>query len=86
MIYEGNHHVPEHIDCSEIIQIGGRVKGGIISECELLNNEDIRVAIRSTIIESIEIFTLRNVKPGDYQLILLAIPREKEDSQTPKQG
>ena len=75
MLYEGNHHVPEHIDCSEIIQIGGRVKGGIVAECELQENEEIRVSIRSSKYPSVEVLTLRNVRPGDYQIVLVAIPR-----------
>lgn len=75
MLCEGNHHVPEEIDCSEIIKIGGRIKGGIVSENELRNNEDIRISIRSSRFPSIEVFTLRNIKPGNYRIVLVAIPR-----------
>lgn len=36
---------------------------------------EIRVSIRSSKLPSIEIFTLRNVKPADYRLVLVALPR-----------
>jgi hypothetical protein len=39
---------------------------------------EIRVSLRSSRFPSIELFTLRNVKPADYQLVLVAIPREKD--------
>jgi len=77
MRYEGNHECPEQINCSEVIQMGGRVKAGIISKTELEEDEEIRVSIRSTKYPSIEVFTLRNVEPADYHLILVAIPRNK---------
>lgn len=99
MIYEGNHDCPETIDCAEVVQMGGRVKGGVIEELELRpdfyrycrqtsagedqkNNEEleIRVSIRSSKLPSIELFTLRNVKPANYRLVLVAIPRENEKS------
>ena len=41
---------------------------------------EIRVSIRSSKLPSIELFTLRNVKPADYKLILVAIPRGKDKS------
>lgn len=41
---------------------------------------EIRVSLRSSKLPSIELFTLRNVKPADYQLILVAIPRGKDKS------
>ena len=81
MLYEGNHECPEQIDCSEVIRKGGRVKAGIVSRTELGGDEDIRVAIRSTRLPSIEVFTLRNIEPADYHLILVAIPREKGSGQ-----
>ena len=99
MIYEGNHECPEIIDCADIVQMGGRVKGGAIEEQELrpdfyrysretsagegqITNEEleIRVSIRSSKLPSIELFTLRNVKPASYRLVLVAIPRENEKS------
>ena len=76
MIFEGYLHVPEVIDCSEIVhQLGGRVKGGQVNGCELLENEEIRVSIRSSRYPSVEIFTIRNLKPCDYQIVLVAIPK-----------
>lgn len=77
MLYEGNHEYPQKIDCSEVIRIGGRVKAGIISKTELEADEEIRVSLRSTKFPSVEVFTLRNVKPADYHIILVAIPRNK---------
>ena len=41
---------------------------------------EIRVSLRSSRFPSIELFTLRNVKPADYQLVLVAIPRQKDTS------
>jgi hypothetical protein len=44
-----------------------------------VNGEEIRVSMRSAhYLGSIELFTLRHLKPDDYHLILLAIPRKKE--------
>jgi hypothetical protein len=103
MIYEGAHDCPEIIDCSEVVKHGGRVKGGIIHEKELLmdyyhygkspsaphsehgkhgtpSDIEIRVSIRSSKLPSIELFTLRNVKPADYRLVLVAIPRDSDPS------
>ena len=77
MLYEGNHGYPQQIDCSEVIRMGGRVKAGIISKTELEADEEIRVSIRSTKFPSVEVFTLRNVEPADYHIILVAIPRKK---------
>ncbi len=59
---------------SEIIRMGGGIKRGIISKMELEKDEEIRVSIRSSRLPSIELFTLRNIKPADYHLILIAIP------------
>ena len=64
---------------SEIIRMGGGIKRGIISKMELEKDEEIRVSIRSSRLPSIELFTLRNIKPADYHLILIAIPRKNED-------
>ena len=58
--------------------MGGRVKAGIVAKRELEGDEEIRVSIRSSKYPSIEVFTLRNIEPADYRLVLVAIPREKE--------
>ena len=79
MLYEGNHEHPRHIDCSDVIRMGGRVKAGIVAKRELEGDEEIRVSIRSSKHPSVEVFTLRNVEPSDYRLVLVAIPREKEE-------
>jgi len=78
MLYEGTHDVPEKIDCSEVVKLGGRVKGGLIARRELENGEEIRVSIRSSLYPSVELFTIRNVNPGDYRLVLVVIPRGKD--------
>jgi len=39
---------------------------------------EIRVSIRSSKLPSIELFTLRNIRPADYRLILVAIPRNSD--------
>ena len=77
MLYEEKHGYPEHINCSDVIQIGGRIKAGSISKTELEDDEEIRVSIRSTRLPSVEIFTIRNLKPADYQIILVAIPKKR---------
>lgn len=77
MLYEGTNEVPEKIDCSEVVKLGGRVKGGIIARRELENGEEIRVSIRSSLYPSVELFTIRNVTPGDYRLVLVVMPRGK---------
>ena len=65
----------------DVIRIGGAVKRGIIEKRELQDDEEIRVSIRSSkCLGSIELFTLRHLKPADYQLILIAVPRNKEVS------
>ncbi len=75
MIYEGLHETPQHIDCSEVVRVGGRVKAGIVAKNELEDGEEIRVSIRSSKYPSVEIFTIRNIKPGNYRLVLAVIPR-----------
>jgi hypothetical protein len=65
---------------SEVIRMGGRIKAGIIAKTELEDDEEIRVSIRSSRLPSVELFTLRNVEPADYHLLLVAIPRKKEVS------
>jgi len=65
----------------DVIRMGGAVKRGVIEKRELQNDEEIRVSIRSSkCLGSIELFTLRNLKPADYQLMLVAVPRNKEVS------
>ena len=78
MLHEGNHEHPRWIDCSDVIRQGGRVKAGIVAKRELEGDEEIRVSLRSSKYPSVEVFTLRNVEPADYRLVLVAIPREKE--------
>ena len=64
---------------AQVIGMGGGVKRGIIEKRELLADEEIRVSIRSAhYLGSIELFTLRSLKPDDYHLMLLAVPRKKE--------
>jgi hypothetical protein len=65
----------------DVIRMGGAVKRGLIEKRELQNDEEIRVSIRSSkCLGSIELFTLRHLKPADYQLMLVAIPRNKDMS------
>ncbi len=83
MLYEGNHEHPEQIDCSEIIQMGGRVKAGIVEKRELEGDVEIRVSLRSSkILSSVELFTLRNVVPADYRLVLVVMPRNRGNDQS----
>ena len=64
---------------AEVIRLGGGAKRGIIEARELVNGEEIRVSMRSAhYLGSIELFTLRHLKPDDYHLVLLAIPRKPE--------
>ena len=66
----------DHME-SAAVQAGGGAKRGIISKRELEDAEEIRVSIRSPkSIGSTEMFTLRNLEPADYHLILVAIPRK----------
>jgi hypothetical protein len=48
-----------------------------------LGDIEIRVSIRSSKLPSIELFTIRNIVPADYRLVLVAIPRG-EETQTDK--
>jgi hypothetical protein len=60
----------------EVARMGGAVKRGTITKKELEDALEIRVSIRlPRHIGSTELFTLRNVSPGDYHLLLIAIPR-----------
>ncbi len=64
---------------AEAVRMGGGVKRGIIEARELANGEEIRVSMRSAhYLGSIELFTLRHLPPGDYHLMLVAVPREKK--------
>lgn len=66
---------------SEIVKLGGGVKQGVISKKELEEAHEIRVSIRPPLfLGSIEMFTLRDLKPDDYHLMLVAVPRNKETS------
>ena len=83
MLDAENHGLLEPIDinCSEVIQMGGRVKRGIIAKGELEGDVEVRVSMRSTkFLGSTELFTLRNLEPADYHLILVAIPRKTGSS------
>ena len=99
MLSDGIHEHPEHIDCLDIIQSGGRVKAGIIEKRELQNEYDrgifrrsemqtnnarsdteIRVSLRSSKFPSVELFTLRDLEPADYLLVLVAIPRNRDNT------
>jgi hypothetical protein len=61
---------------TQVAGMGGRVKSGIITKKELEDALEIRVSIRlPRHIGSTELFTLRNIPPGDYHLLLIAIPR-----------
>ena len=63
---------------SEVIRMGGGAKRGIISKQELEEAGEIRVSIRPPkFLGSTELFTLRNLEPSDYYLILVAIPRNE---------
>lgn len=65
---------------AEAIRKGGGVKQGVISKKEIEEAEEIRVSIRPPLfLGSIEMFTLRNLKPEDYHLMLVAIPREDKE-------
>ena len=77
MLDTENQKFLERIE-AEVIRMGGRVKAGIIAKTELEEDEEIRVSIRSSRLPSIELFTLRNVEPADYHLMLVAIPRKMD--------
>lgn len=73
---------PEFFDKieTETIRMGGGVKKGVISKKEVEDAQEIRVSIRPpTFLGSIELFTLRNLDPADYHLMLVAIPRKGEE-------
>jgi hypothetical protein len=68
----------EYIE-SEVAQMGGGVKRGVVSKKELEAAQEIRVSIRPTNhIGSTELFTLRKLDPEEYHLMLVAVPRKKK--------
>ena len=68
----------EYIE-SKVVQMGGGVKRGVITKKELEAAQEIRVSIRPTNhIGSTELFTLRKLKPEEYHLMLVAVPRKKK--------
>lgn len=75
-----NKKILERIE-SEVIQMGGGTKRGVICKRELEEAEEIRVSIRPPkFLGSIEMFTLRKLVPGDYHLMLIAVPRNEDGS------
>jgi hypothetical protein len=68
----------EYIE-SEVAQMGGGVKRGVVTKKELEAAQEIRVSIRPTNhIGSTELFTLRKLDPEEYHLMLVAVPRKKK--------
>ena len=63
---------------TQVAQMGGGVKRGIVAKGELEEAQEIRVSVRlPRHIGSTELFTLRNITPDDYHLLLIAIPRKQ---------
>jgi len=61
---------------TEAIRLGGGAKRGLICKQELEEAQEIRVSIRPPkFLGSTELFTLRQLDPADYYLMLVAIPR-----------
>lgn len=71
-----NHKFLEEIE-AQVAKRKGRAKRGIINKLELECDEEVRVSIRSTRCPSIELFTIRNLEPQNYHLLLIAVPREE---------
>ena len=68
----------EYIE-TQVAQMGGGVKKGVITKKELEAAQEIRVTIRPTNhIGSTELFTLRKLEPEEYHLMLVAVPRKKK--------
>jgi hypothetical protein len=66
---------------TQVTSMGGSVKRGVVTKRELEEAQEIRVSIRPPRhIGSTELFTLRNIAPGDYHLLLIAIPRRDNKS------
>lgn len=75
-----NHKFLEQLE-AEVARMGGGVKRGLICRRELEEAQEIRVSIRPPkFLGSTELFTLRNLGPGDYHLMLVAIPRNEDGS------
>jgi len=63
----------------EVTRMGGGSKRGSIAKWELEAAQEIRVSIRpQRQLSSTELFTLRKLEPGEYRLMLIAIPRKEE--------
>jgi hypothetical protein len=63
----------------EVLLMGGCVKKGNIAQWELEAAQEIRVSIRPPRqLSSTELFTLRKMEPGEYRLMLIAVPRKEE--------
>jgi ethanolamine utilization protein EutP (predicted NTPase) len=70
---------------TQVTSMGGNVKRGVVTKMELEEAREIRVSIRlPRHIGSTELFTLRNIPPDNYHLLLIAIPRRdvKSNPQT----
>ncbi len=68
----------EYIE-TQVAELGGGVKRGVITKRELEAAQEIRVSIRPTNhIGSTELFTLRKLDPEEYHLMLVAVPRKKK--------
>ena len=66
---------------TQVASMGGSVKRGVVTKMELEEALEIRVSIRlPRHIGSTELFTLRNIPPDDYHLLLIAIPRRNNKS------
>lgn len=64
---------------AEVLRMGGGVKKGSIAKWELEAAQEIRVSIRPPRqLSSTELFTLRKLNPGEYRLMLIAVPRKAE--------
>jgi hypothetical protein len=74
-----NHKFLDRIEL-DAVRMGGGAKRGVVSKRELEEAEEIRVSIRPPrFLGSTELFTLRNLEPADYHLILIAVPRNMDD-------
>lgn len=61
---------------SQVARLGGGTKRGVVTKQEMEEAQEIRVSIRlPSRIGSTELFTLRNIPPENYHLMLIAIPR-----------
>jgi hypothetical protein len=68
---------------AEVIRMGGGAKKGSIAKRELDAAQEIRVSIRPPRqMSSTELFTLRKLEPGEYRLMLIAVPRKLEENGT----